>query len=1785
MLILLTSNATADWWNPAWEERINLSMNYTGNNQTNFPIAVHLNQTIINYNKTMANGQDIRMIDCQTNQSLNYEIELWNNTGDSLIWVNIPTISPNSCIWLYYNNSQATTNQSAANTWNSNYDIVYHMTNTGIDVSGNNINYNGLIGSPQTTKEFLGYGQTFDGTNAWNMKDVSYWEIEWYVRAHEVVFKTTNDITTKQTLLGEGGGTNGVLMYIDSGNLYARWWSETAPAWAGDQILAPIEENKTYYAIMTFAEDTAPNNYSLILNGVTIDSRVTPDEMDPHTGDGGIAYTGTNTKDYHDGNSGGNYFKGTIYEFRTTNSIYDEDWYALQNKSIFNNLINYNIESGQANFNTINISDTTLNYNQTINITANITSTEQINKTWLEIIMPDTTKITKFLTKISQDTYELIIQLTNPGIYTLELFANNSQGNNYSTTLQNIELYNNIKITNISTTNTSIDLGNSVKINCTIINNDTNSPLENYTVTYTSNQTGFLENKTTNNNGIAQYTFIDNTLGIEEITCHINNSQGKYLNTINPSSMQTTIITIQPSDLTIYNVTHTELEGIYQNIKINTNIKTAFNITYAKINITLPNNEIKTINMTHITGELYEANYNDTKITGNYKFKIYAQDEEPSTDISPEFSFDIEVNSNIEIYTDKEAYAKNEIILLSSNPLNWWDINWNNRKEITLTENSNENLYEYQVPINVNTQELITQGKLSSDCSDIRMISIDNEELDFFYEEYGPNKCNTTQTTIWTKMPIMLANEETTIYIYYNNIGIEKTSNISNTFSYNAPRTIGYVLSDVLAAQSLSVISLEDDNEVQVNATTKQLNKQNTTTFPASSINTQIKAKKAVHITSQGDGTDIISPISHAGTNFYYRSDRYTNRFAMISPFGNANVTIYSSGTKVWNGIINENGSVINQDIVDGNTVKINSTLPILVQHISDSGSADTDSQLFYPATTDPLYGVPTNYLQIGSGANGAYTIFAISDGTTGSASMTNNQNYESASLGTQGTAPAYKLTSNKPIGANSQADSDGVETNTFWPYKELGYTFGANEIVQYIAIAAPEPNTTCTVYNSAGTQVDQKTGGQRTDINKIIFGLVTTGDHTWQNAGWLMECNKPVYAHYEKESGASSEPTDETQLMSHKQIRQYIYPEPTYTINTEKSPIITGLLNNTGETNITGYLILTIEKYENETWNTIYTVLNNSQSQTKTTLEPTQTIDIASYWNSQNGWNSTENQGTNFRAAAYLVNLDQKILTNQNTSQILATHNFKLDKDPPIITLISPNNKTGDNDGIFQIKYSVSDNSEINLCEIYLNSGLYSSRNTITKDSTIVKNTNLNPGKYSWFVSCIDEAENIGYSETRSITVLKTTNYDGETTDLTNADITNIPNFKIHKSGIGKIIFQENVDLSQGGDLNNLIQIQNNKITINTNSFPQLNKSATLTLYDLNLQNPIILRDGIACDDCTINTYASNNLEFAVPHFTSYSATENSELIIWDDTDTKRKTENEKIYFYANYTNRTSSQPITGIICTINVNGTSDSMTYNAGTYTYNKTFTQANIYNYTINCDGSPQGYSELNATDYASINAMNGPLGANVTTINSERYNITTTTTQILSQAANVTKLTINASAVTSSWQGYFGNITGKLKLENSNGETFYDWNLINPSGEIYATRAFDVNFATINCADITDITNEENFLNQDPSNSDSVTNTYHKNNHPEFYVGQKQILQNACKSTNIKINNQTQEVNSHQILLSDAANNIIYTSTINTTAAFNNNTFDFQLIVGEPGKYDQTTTPYYFFIEIN
>lgn len=183
----------------------------------------------------------------------------------------------------------------------------------------------------------------------------------------------------------------------------------------------------------------------------------------------------------------------------------------------------------------------------------------------------------------------------------------------------------------------------------------------------------------------------------------------------------------------------------------------------------------------------------------------------------------------------------------------------------------------------------------------------------------------------------------------------------------------------------------------------------------------------------------------------------------------------------------------------------------------------------------------------------------------------------------------------------------------------------------------------------------------------------------------------------------------------------------------------------------------------------------------------------------------------------------------------------------------------------------------------------------------------------------------------------------------------------------------------------------------------------------------------------------------------------------------------------------------------------------------------------------------------------------------------------------QAGNVTALNIDQTRITDIWQGFFGNVSGQIVLENSAGANFYDWTLAAITGEVYATRYTVPDWTGVNCSNSTHWEEEETELNILTTSVDGINETYNAQSHPSFQVGTKQFASNVCPSVR-PYNGTASASQFYNVMLNSNTTNTVYTVILaENQNAFDNSTADFEILV--PADRSTSLATYYFYVELN
>jgi hypothetical protein len=144
------------------------------NTLTNFPALVVLDTNKVDYSQFQANGQDLRFVDAN-GYELAYEVESWNTTSNSSIWVKVPTMTAGCTITAYWGNVSAPLPSYTTNgaTWSQGYSCVWHFKGAAGDLgkdSGTNANHlSTATGSPSySSSGRIGGALYVDGSSTMN---------------------------------------------------------------------------------------------------------------------------------------------------------------------------------------------------------------------------------------------------------------------------------------------------------------------------------------------------------------------------------------------------------------------------------------------------------------------------------------------------------------------------------------------------------------------------------------------------------------------------------------------------------------------------------------------------------------------------------------------------------------------------------------------------------------------------------------------------------------------------------------------------------------------------------------------------------------------------------------------------------------------------------------------------------------------------------------------------------------------------------------------------------------------------------------------------------------------------------------------------------------------------------------------------------------------------------------------------------------------------------------------------------------------------------------------------------------------------------------------------------------------------------------------------------------------------------------------------------------------------------------------------------------------------------
>ena len=233
------------------------------------------------------------------------------------------------------------------------------------------------------------------------------------------------------------------------------------------------------------------------------------------------------------------------------------------------------------------------------------------------------------------------------------------------------------------------------------------------------------------------------------------------------------------------------------------------------------------------------------------------------------------------------------------------------------------------------------------------------------------------------------------------------------------------------------------------------------------------------------------------------------------------------------------------------------------------------------------------------------------------------------------------------------------------------------------------------------------------------------------------------------------------------------------------------------------------------------------------------------------------------------------------------------VDGDGPNITIYRPENRSYAFNTSVPLRVQVNDTANVSIAYYNINNG---ANITLVLDAQGINVTTISTpeGSNILRVFANDTLRNLRMANvafvvnnSRRYEINWSKFYHADSTNLSllnSTQIENLANLTLSVENFGKIIFNDIINLTAHTgddiiDLDSNVIITSNFIFVNVTVFPNLNRSANITLKNLTFVNPRILLDGAVCPAslCERLSYSGGTLVSKVAYFSSYEAEEGS--------------------------------------------------------------------------------------------------------------------------------------------------------------------------------------------------------------------------------------------------------------------------------------------------------------------
>ena len=330
-----------------WQRRRKLTFNNAAQaeNLVNFPVLVVLNSSRIDYGLTQNQGQDLRFTDADGVTLLAHEIEKWDETGTSYVWVKVPQIDASSTtdyIWMYYGNATIADGQDAGAVWSNGYAGVWHLKEaSGTTRQDSTCNNNDVADTTTVAAATgkVGGAADFVPTDVLTISDAVQTGLDLGTQFTLEAWAKSNSTSTNQSVLSKYGNDTSGRSYV------LRWSSDRHSLLFSPDGIATQTVNMSG---VTFSTNTW-YHLLIVYNSPNIDFYA--DGTYKNTGvitGGGAPFNGTAPFNIGARNNGGTQdFNGTIDEVRVSTVVRTAAWISAQHKSMTDVFITFGSAEAQ----------------------------------------------------------------------------------------------------------------------------------------------------------------------------------------------------------------------------------------------------------------------------------------------------------------------------------------------------------------------------------------------------------------------------------------------------------------------------------------------------------------------------------------------------------------------------------------------------------------------------------------------------------------------------------------------------------------------------------------------------------------------------------------------------------------------------------------------------------------------------------------------------------------------------------------------------------------------------------------------------------------------------------------------------------------------------------------------------------------------------------------------------------------------------------------------------------------------------------------------------------------------------------------------------------------------------------------------------------------------------------------------------------------------------------------------------------------------------------------------